>query len=64
MKHTKRLGPFNGFDEFREYPKMLYNSEAQTRVVVSQEEEVAAGPAWKFRPDGSDPSGGTPKKKA
>jgi hypothetical protein len=37
---------FNGFEEFREYPKMLYNQDGASRVVGGHGEEQSLGPAW------------------
>jgi hypothetical protein len=43
---------FNGFEEFQEYPKMLYDKDGATKVVSGPGEEQKAGPAWEFSPAG------------
>jgi hypothetical protein len=34
---------FNGFEEFQEYPKMLYDKDGATKVVAGPGEEQKAG---------------------
>jgi hypothetical protein len=54
---------FNGFEEFQEYPKMLYDKDGATKVVAGPGEEQKAGSAWQFTSAGElagAPSGETP----
>lgn len=44
---------FNGFEEFQEYPKLLYSKEGTILQVANLAEEQKAGPVWQFSPAGS-----------
>lgn len=53
----------NGYPEFREFPKLLYNAAGHSRRVEKAEEETALGDEWQCRTDGSPLKPGEPEPK-